>query len=54
MKIETRGGAISGNCEIGSLFIASNPKNTMAIDNEIANTGRWINRVNIIIRHVSG
>jgi hypothetical protein len=40
IKILTRGGAISGNWDIGLVKIASTPKKIMAIEIEIARTGR--------------
>jgi hypothetical protein len=40
MKIFTRGGAISGNCEIGRVLIARIPRKIIASDIAMANTGR--------------
>jgi hypothetical protein len=39
MKMFTRGGAISGNCDIGLVVIANIPRKIMARDMAIANTG---------------
>ena len=41
----TRGGEISGNCEIGRVRIASTPRKTIITDRMIASTGRWMNLV---------
>ena len=49
IKMFTRGGAISGNCETGRVFIASNPRNTKAIEIAMANTGRCINLLNMLL-----
>ncbi len=40
MNMLTRGGAISGNCAMGLVAMASNPKNIIASEMEIASTGR--------------
>ncbi len=40
---ETSGGAISGNCEIGRLLIASTPRKMRMSDTTIASTGRRMN-----------
>ena len=42
-------GAIWGNCDIGSCFIAKDPINTIIIEITIANTGLCINRLNIVL-----
>ena len=47
MKIFTRGGAISGNWELGRLHMANQPKNSIPNEILIAKTGRWKNRVNM-------
>jgi len=39
MKIFTRGGAISGNCDIGLVFTARKPRKIIARDMAIARTG---------------
>ena len=38
-----------GNCEIGRVVMASMPKKTIAIESEIASTGRWINLLNMVV-----
>jgi hypothetical protein len=48
MKIFTRGGAISGNWDIGKVKMANIPKKTIAIDNAIAKTGLFINLLNMV------
>jgi hypothetical protein len=42
------GGAIDGNCDTGSVFIASNPISTITSDNTIASTGLCMNLLNIV------
>jgi hypothetical protein len=48
MKILTLGGAISGNCATGDVFIANNPKKTIATDKAMARTGLLINLLNML------
>jgi hypothetical protein len=49
IKIFTLGGAISGNCAIGDLVMAMNPKKTIANDNAIAKTGLFMKFLNMIV-----
>src|SRR6478609_3176653 len=42
-------GATSGNCEVGSVLIASTPTNKITSDVTMANTGLCINLLNMIL-----
>ena len=46
-EISTRGGAISGNCDVGRLNTDNTPKNIIISDNMMAITGRLIKTPNI-------
>src|SRR5689334_2998543 len=43
----TIGGAIVGNCEVGSVLMASTPMKIMTSENTMASTGRFKNLLNI-------
>jgi hypothetical protein len=43
----TRGGAMEGNCDVGRVSMASIPIKTMISDITIANTGLFMNILNI-------
>src|SRR5579871_5004271 len=45
----TIGGAIDGNCEVGSVLMASTPMKMITNDNTIASTGLFINALNILL-----
>src|SRR4051794_38046385 len=51
MATSTVGGAIEGNCDIGSVLIPKTPRNKRMIEMTIANAGRWRIFVNMVPRY---
>jgi predicted esterase len=50
----TSGGATEGNCETGSVAIASPPRNIRISDSTIASAGRWRMRPNTVVSLLFG
>jgi hypothetical protein len=50
----TIGGAIEGNCDVGSVVIASTPMKMITSESTMASTGLFINALNIFFLFSSG
>jgi hypothetical protein len=46
----TIGGAIEGNCDVGSVLIANTPMKIITSDKMMAKTGLFMNLLNIVLR----